>query len=110
MQDHPELVPVVRDALLPDEAVEAIARATDSLLAVTDRRFIVATGSHLALNLPITELRRIQFDIEKRRPATLVIVPEVPGHDPQVLAIPAEELERTARALTLVGARLAELA
>jgi hypothetical protein len=100
---------VVRDALLPGEGVEALARATDSVLAVTDRRFIVATGNRLALDLPLEQVRRIQFDIEKRRPATLVIVPEVPGHDPQVLAIPAEELERTARALTLVGARLAML-
>jgi hypothetical protein len=38
-----------------------------------------------------------------------VLVPELPGHDPQVLAIPAGELERAAAALTIVGRRLAAL-
>jgi hypothetical protein len=95
--------------LEPDEEVQAVARAADAVLAVSDRRLLVAAGERLALSLPIAELRRVQFDIEKGRPATLVIVPEAATVEPQVLAIPAEQLEAAAQALALVGERLANM-
>jgi len=53
-------------------------------------------------------LRRIQFDIERDRPATLVVVPESPEVEPQVLAIPAEEYPAVADALVQIGLRLCE--
>ena len=54
-----------------------------------------------------SSVRRVQFDIEKARPATLVIVPERPDDPPQVLAVPADHYEAVAAALVTIGIRLA---
>ena len=93
--------------LEPDEKLEVAAQAREAVLAVTDRRLIVAAEERVALEVAFHEIRRIQFDIERTRPATLVIVPENAAHQPQVLAIPPEEYDRAATALALVGRRLA---
>jgi hypothetical protein len=63
----------------------------------------------LALDIEYQGLRRIQFHIERRRPATLVIVPEVPVHRAQVLAIPHSEMPPISTALAIVGEQLAGL-
>jgi hypothetical protein len=104
-KEEPEPIPL--RLLEPDEKLEVAARARDAVLAVTDRRLIVADEERIALEVPFTDIRRIQFDIERTRPATLVIVPENAAHQPQVLAIPPEEYDRAATALALVGRRLA---
>lgn len=103
---HERLRPHLHD----DEVVQSHTRAADAILAVTDRRLIVATEDRLKLSIPVDGLRRIQFDIEKSRPATLVIVPEHPSAEPQVLAIPAGEYQRAGQTLAILGQRLAELA
>jgi hypothetical protein len=102
------LDPQLLRSLEAGEVVLATARASDALLAVSDRRVVVATRERIALSIPIEDLRRIQFDIEKRRPATLVIVPEEPRAEPQVLAIPPAEIRATTNALVLVAERLAQ--
>lgn len=108
MDDDEALEPVLQ-ALEEGEELRLHAAAQDALLAVTDRRLVVAASpSRIALAIPFEGLRRIQFDIERRRPATLVIVPEEPSHEPQVLAIPPEELRAAADALVIVGQALAE--
>ena len=102
MNDHPAL-----RLLAPDEMVEVQAPAGDALVVVTDRRLAVANAERLMLDVPIEGLRRIQFDIERKRPATLVIVPEQRDYDPQVLAIDPSGFEAIARALVTVGLRFA---
>jgi hypothetical protein len=49
-----------------------------------------------------------QFDIERGRPATLVIVPEHITNWPRVLSIPMETLREVALVLARVGERLNE--
>ena len=63
----------------------------------------------MALSIGFDELRRIQFDIERDRPATMVIVPEEAHYEPQVLAIPPQEFKATAEALALIGLQLANI-
>ena len=93
--------------LEPDEAVIARVRAANNaILAVTDRRLAVVEETRVAVVVPIESVRRIQFDIEKSRPATLVIVPESPSDQPQVLAIPREEYEPASRAIVQIARRL----
>ncbi len=92
----------------PGETVEVVAEAAGARLVVTDRRLAVAAGERVALDITFDGLRRIQFDIERSRPATLVIVPEHASNEPQVLAIPPERYEEITRALALIGRRLAE--
>jgi hypothetical protein len=97
----------VQTILEPDESIEMIAKARSHRVVLTDRRLAVADDHHVAMHVGYIGLRRIQFDIERDRPATLVIVPASPHHEPQVLAIPPEEYEDVARALVTVGRRLA---
>ena len=93
--------------LEPGETVQAQAVAREATLVVTDRRVAVATDVRLAMDLPIEDLRRIEFDIERVRPATLVIVPERANNEPQVLAIPHDQIPAVAKALVLIAQRLA---
>ena len=107
MDLQPDLEPELARLLEPGEAVQAAARGTEAILAVSDRRLFIATSERLALSIRIDELRRIQFDIEKSRPATLVVVPEASRDEPQVLAIPPDQIRSTAEALALIAERLA---
>ena len=93
-------------ALEQDEEVAALARAEEAHLAVSDRRLIVAGSDRITLAVPFQRLRRVQFDIERERPATLVLVPEFPQDRPQVLSVPPEEYAAVAQALAVIGLRL----
>jgi hypothetical protein len=101
--DHP----VIRALLEPGEQVEHRAHALDAVVAVTDRRLAVVEAERVALAIDIEQLRRVQFDIEKTRPATLVIVPEDPLDTPQMLAVAPEHYHEVATLLVTVGRRLA---
>ena len=104
-----DILPAFRHMLGPGEEVHAAARATDAVLAVTDRRLLVVAGNHVLLDVPIDHVRRIQFDVEKGRPATFTVVPEQPRHEPQVLAIPFGEIGSASEAVRVVGDRFAQL-
>jgi hypothetical protein len=94
--------------LEPGETIAVIAETPAARLLVTDRRLAVATADRIALDVGFAALRRIQFDIERKRPATLVIVPENPSDEPQVLGIPPSHYDDVTKALAIVGRRLAE--
>jgi hypothetical protein len=92
--------------LEPGEVVETHATAQDVVIAVTSHRLIVADDDRTVIDVPFSELRRIQFDIERGRPAALVIVPEHIRDEPRVLSVQVAELREAARALALIGERL----
>jgi len=102
------LEPTLLHILRADEELHIQARSMDSVVAITDRRVIVTSGERVELDIPYEQLRRVQFDIERGRPATLVIVPEWPSDRPQVLAIPPEEYERAALGIGRIGQHLDE--
>jgi hypothetical protein len=108
-QPNEDVEPYVLEVLEPNETLRAHARARDAVLAVSDRRLIVAARERIALSIGFHELRRIQFDIERDRPATMVIVPEEAHYEPQVLAIPPQAFRATAEALALIGQQLANI-
>lgn len=95
--------PYVEAVLEPDEHIQAQARSTSAVLAVTTRRVVVADPNRVALAIPFGSVRRVQFDIERRRPATLVIVPEEAHHEPQVLAIMPQDYQAAAEAIVALG-------
>ena len=96
-----------RRLLDPSESVHNEARATEAVVLVTDKRLAVATrADRFDLDIPFDGLRRVQFDIERTRPAVLVIVPEHPADRPQVLSIPPEQYEAVGQALAMIGRRL----
>ena len=92
--------------LEPGEAIEASAQAIEGLVAVTDRRLVVAAGSR-AVAIPWERLRRVELDIERDRPATLVLVPEWPSDPPQVLSVPPESYREVAVTMARIAERLA---
>src|ERR671917_1067444 len=103
-RDHPAL-----KILEPDETVHSFAPASDARVLVTNRRLAVIRGSKVILDIPFERLRRVQFDIERERPATLVLVPQHASDEPQVLTIPSESYGEVARGLAIVGQKLAEI-
>jgi hypothetical protein len=92
----------------PDERVHAEIDTEDGRLLVTDRRLAISRGVRLALDLRFSELRRIQLDVERHRPATLVVVPESARHEPQVLPIPSDALDALAPAIAFIGRAIHE--
>lgn len=93
--------------LEPDEEIEVVASSASHKVFVTDRRLAVADEMRVALQILYPALRRIEFDIERNRPATLVIVPESAHDEPQVLAVPPADYEGVCQALATIGRRLA---
>jgi predicted ATPase len=96
----------IEEILDPEEEIQSRTWAVGALVAITDRRLMVSTHARLALNVAISRIRRIELNIERNRLATLIIVPESPRDDPQVLSIPAEEYEAAIQAVALIGGRL----
>ena len=97
------------ERLFADERIEVRAVAGDAVIVVTPRRVGIADEHRLLTDAPIDQLRRIEFDIELTRPATLVIVPGSVAYEPQVIAVPPQRYREVADALAYVGQRIAEL-
>ena len=102
IDDHPILSPIAQA-----EPPQAVARVRDAHVVVTEHRLAVASDVKLLLDVPIDNVRRVQFDIERTRPATLVVVPEHPGDEPQVLAVRPEHYPAVADVLVVLGQQLA---
>jgi len=64
----------------------------------------VVSAERVALAVDMARVRRIEFDIEKMRPATLVIVTESASDPPEVLVVdPADYGASTPAALDIIG-------
>lgn len=99
--------PLLR-ALGAGENIIVVAAAGEHRIIVTSQRLSISTDHRIVLDLELNALRRIQFDIERDRPATMVVVPEHPHHEPQVLAVRPDDYESVGQALAAVGRHLAE--
>lgn len=97
--------PVLRDVDPRD--IRAEATADGHWVIVTDDVLRVGSEDHLELDVAIDNLRRIQFDIERDRPATLVIVPLSPSDEPQVIMVQPEDYAGVAQALAIIGQQMA---
>jgi hypothetical protein len=92
--------------LQPGERVELGLGSFGAELRVTDRRLLVTDADAVRLDIPYERLRRIEFDLEAGRAATLVVVPHHPDDEPQVLSVPSDQLHVAAELLAFVGERL----
>lgn len=90
----------------PDERVHVMVETDEAVLALTDRRVIARDGQQGALDVPVTAIRRIQLDVEKHRPATLVVVPDDPGKGVVVLSVPSDQLAKVGDIVARIGAQL----
>lgn len=93
------------------ETVHTVIEAVGATLSISDQRMRVwVDGADTpSLDMGLADLRRIQFDVERDRPATFVIVPLHVHNPPQVLAIPASQYDATAIGLAKLGAFLASV-
>jgi hypothetical protein len=96
--------------LRPGEVVEAHTVVKGSAIAVTQERLVLVEGDQPVLDIPFGELRRIQFDIERGRDATLVLVPEHVSNWPRVVSVPVSNLRETSAVLARIGERINETA
>ena len=94
--------------LKPGEVVEGQAEANGAVIVVTEDRLVVVDDDESVLDIPFTELRRVQFDIERGRDATLVIVPEHISNWPRVISVPLRNLRETSLVLARIGERINE--
>ena len=78
-------------------------------MVVTADLLRISEGDHIQLDLHIEDVRRIQFDIERERPATLVIVPQPASIEPQVIVVQPADYESVAYALAILGRQMASL-
>jgi hypothetical protein len=90
-------------------AAEVGFATDDQKIRLDEHRISVMNSDRTVLDLPIRQLRRVQFDIERGRPATLVIVPEHPANEPQVVIVPPDQYVAAGRTLAHLGQRLAEV-
>ncbi len=102
MINSDDLEPILR-LVAPDERLHVVAKASDHRILVTDRRIAVAEDDRITLDIPIGKLRRIEFDIEKGRPATLILVPERPSEPPKPITVPVEDYPHVAQALAVLS-------
>ena len=63
-------------------------------------------GKDVRLDIPFERHRRIEFDVEPGRPATMVVVPHHPDDEPQVLPVQRDQLHVAAELLAFIGERL----
>jgi len=96
--------------LRPGEVVETQAVVEGSVIAVTKERLIVVEDDRTVLDIPFDGLRRIQFDIERGRDATMVIVPEHVSNWPRIVSVPVRDLRETAAVLARIGERINDVA
>jgi hypothetical protein len=100
--------PAILRLLDRDEQVHHTTTVGGALLAVTSHRIAIIDGKRTVLDLPIEGVRRIEFDVEKTRPATLVIVPEDARYAAEVVSVRPEEYKAVADALATIGLGFAE--
>src|SRR4051812_3223970 len=81
----------VRGGLDGDE-IRILGHANNGAFAVTDRRLIVGGPAGVGLDIPFATVRRIQFDLEPGRPASVAFVSNDPHDEVVLLSIPPEEL------------------
>jgi len=94
--------PVMR-RLGRDEVVRGVVNGTDGRLVLTDRRVVVTENGVITLDVPIGNLRLVEFDLESQRPATMIIVPDHPRDPPRQLAIDPQQYDEVAAVLARLG-------
>ena len=95
-------------AIRPQE-IRAKTTADGHDLVVTDDLLRVGSEGRVVLDVPIRDVRRIEFDIEHDRPATLVIVPHAASRDSLVVMVEPEDYEGVCQALAVIGRKMAKV-
>ena len=93
--------------VLAGERLEMRADAGGAIVIVTDRRLAIADEHRLIMDTSFSNIRRIQFDIERDRPATFVVVPDLAATPPEAIPVDPDRYEEFGHAIAYIGLRLA---
>jgi hypothetical protein len=96
----------VRRRLGPDEVIRGVVDGTDARLVLTDRRVLVTQNARIILDVPIGNLRLVEFDVERQLPARVIIVPEHPRDPPRELAVEPQQYDEVASLLAKLGPQI----
>ena len=97
--------PVVR-RLNPGEDARGVVDGIRGRLVLTDRRVVVTENRRITIDVPIDNLRLVEFDLESQRPARVIVVPEDPREPPLELAIEPQQYDEGASVLAELGPRI----
>lgn len=89
-----------------EEVVRGVVDAIGGRLVLTDRRVVVSEHGVITLDVPIDNLRLVEFDLESQRPARVIIVPARPTDPPRELAIEPQQYDEVASLLAELGPRI----
>jgi hypothetical protein len=96
-------------AALDGDEIRVRGHATNGAFAVTDRRLLVSGDRGLLLNVPFGTIRRVQFDLELGRPASIAFVSNDPRDEPVLLNVPPEQYAAVSELLLAIGRQLSAL-
>jgi hypothetical protein len=103
--DQRSQLPATQPAAPPAPEVRRV-QVLNGVIELRTGRITVSDSLGVTLDVPINELRRVQFDIEAQRPATVAFVPASSRHAPVVLAVGHETYREVADVLVLIGDHL----
>jgi hypothetical protein len=91
------------------DPVRARAKVVNGVLLVTGRRVALTDDAgESTLDVPFIGIRRIEFNIDRERPATVVIVPEHRTDPLIALEVASDQYAAVAEALAVLGRDLAD--
>ena len=88
---------------LGNEAVASGVELDQVVVALTATRLIVADPQRLRLDLPLTELHRVQFVVESDRPGLLTVVPVTDRYPAVLVIVPRERFEEAGEVVLAIG-------
>ena len=94
------------DAWVGTNSVRGVVEGIGGRLVLTDRRVVVTENGVITLDVPIDNLRLVEFDLENQRPARVIIVPQHPRDPPRELAIEPQQYDEVASVLAKLGPRI----
>lgn len=88
---------------LGGEEVTAGVELEQMIVALTPTRLIVADPQRLWLELPLSELHRVQLVVESDRPGLLTLVPVTDRYPAVLVSVPRERFEDAGDVVMAIG-------
>ena len=85
------------------EHVTSGVELDEVIVALTATRLIVADPQRLRLDLPLTELHRVQLVVESDRPGLLTFVPVSDRYPAVLVLVPRERFEEAGEVVMAIG-------
>lgn len=108
MSGRPQLRvdPHVERALGDDEVLTGV-EFDNVLVALTASRLLIADRQRIRVDLPLSELHRVQFVLENDRPALLTFVPSSDRYPTDLVSVPGDRFEDAGQLVIAVGRSMA---